>query len=71
MCALRVVLVPLLLICNIAPANRIHTSVVLDSDVAFITLILLLGASNGYLINAAFVYAPKYGFSDEESPTES
>ncbi|OQR73682.1 equilibrative nucleoside transporter 3-like [Tropilaelaps mercedesae] len=59
LCLCRVVLVPLFLICNISPANRVHTSVLLNSDVAYILLMILAGASNGYLCTAAFVYAPK------------
>ncbi|XP_003745283.1 equilibrative nucleoside transporter 3 [Galendromus occidentalis] len=59
LCALRFLLVPLLLFCNIAPKNRVLTPVLLGSDTAFIVLMSVLGASSGYLINAAFVFAPK------------
>src|SRR5688572_10874423 len=60
LCVLRAVLIPLFLICNLSPANRVHTPVLLYSDVAYILLTIIAGSSNGYLCTAAFVYAPKW-----------
>ncbi|XP_022647493.1 equilibrative nucleoside transporter 3-like [Varroa destructor] len=59
LCVARAILIPLFLICNLSPANRVHTSVLLNSDVAYVLFMIIAGASNGYLCTTAFVHAPK------------
>ena len=47
----RLAFIPLLLFCNISPANRHLTQVAFQSDAVFITLNILFSLSNGYIVN--------------------
>ena len=47
----RLAFIPLLLFCNISPANRHLTQVAFQSDAAFISLNILFSLSNGYIVN--------------------
>lgn len=55
---LRIVLVPLILLTNLAPNDRTITPVLLPSDGAFIALIFVLSISNGWLTSVVMVSAP-------------
>ena len=54
----RLSLIPICMLCNAAPTAR-KLPVVFDSDTVFIALVVLLGASVGYLGNLALIQAPK------------
>ena len=54
----RLAFIPLLLLCNIAPGQRQLIPVLMESDTAFIVLMLLLSISNGYLTTIVMVNAP-------------
>ena len=47
----RLAFIPLLLFCNISPANRHLTKVAFQSDAVFIILNILFSLSNGYIVN--------------------
>ena len=47
--ALRIVFLPLFLFSNLATSDRHLTSVLIPSDAAFCTFMLVLAISNGYL----------------------
>lgn len=55
---LRVVFVPLLMRCNVAPANR-STAVLFPSDAAYIGLFAAFSFTGGYLGNVASMLGPK------------
>ena len=55
---LRIGLIPLFMLCNAAPETR-HLPVVLNSDVAFCSLIALLGLSVGYMGNLSLIHGPR------------
>lgn len=57
---LRVVFLPLLMLCNAKPHDRVHLPILLDNDIYPIILISLLGLTNGYLSTLAMVYAPTH-----------
>ena len=46
---LRLVFLPLFLLCNLAPHDRHLTPVIFHSDAVFIVLIIVFGVSNGFL----------------------
>ena len=46
---LRLVFLPLFLLCNLAPFDRHLTPVIFHSDAVFIVLIIVFGVSNGFL----------------------
>uniref|UniRef100_T1IPQ8 Uncharacterized protein n=1 Tax=Strigamia maritima TaxID=126957 RepID=T1IPQ8_STRMM len=54
----RLILIPMLMMCNISKPNR-HLAVMFNDDVIFVVLNLVLGLSNGYLMNLVAIYAPK------------
>jgi hypothetical protein len=54
---LRVVFIPLLLLCNAQP--RHHLPVVMNSDLYYILIIVLFALSNGYLANITLICVPK------------
>lgn len=55
---LRIVFIPLFIICNTAPSDRYYTSVLIPSDTVYIILVLLLSISNGFLTSTVMVAAP-------------
>ncbi|EEC13777.1 equilibrative nucleoside transporter, putative [Ixodes scapularis] len=57
LCIARVLFVPLLLFCNAHPRN--HLPVLLDSDIAFVVIMVLFSLSNGYLTTPALTYGSK------------
>lgn len=54
---LRVVFVPLLMLCNAHP--RKHLPIIFDSDVQFIVLIVFFGLTGGYLCTIILTQGPK------------
>ncbi|XP_003745284.1 equilibrative nucleoside transporter 3 [Galendromus occidentalis] len=54
----RVLLIPLLLVCNLNPLKRNVTEVLIRSDEVFALIMLVAGFSNGFLLNAAFKNSP-------------
>ncbi|XP_018565605.1 equilibrative nucleoside transporter 3 isoform X1 [Anoplophora glabripennis] len=54
----RVILFPLILLCNIQPRN--HLPVVFHDDVYFIIFMILLAFSNGYVQNMVIIVLPNY-----------
>lgn len=55
---LRVIGIPLLLICNANP--RQHLPVLIHSDYIYIAIMLVFGLTNGYITNITMICAPKY-----------
>ena len=51
-------LIPLFMYSNVAVSNR-NTSIVFFSDAWYITFVILLGVSNGYIGNIAMMFGPK------------
>ncbi|KAJ9581148.1 hypothetical protein L9F63_023675 [Diploptera punctata] len=66
---LRVVFVPLLLLCNAQP--RSHLPVLIQSDVYYIIIIVLFGLSNGYLANITLICVPRIVDSAEQETASS
>lgn len=66
---LRVVFIPLLLLCNAQP--RHHLPVIMNSDLYYILIIVLFGLSNGYLANITLICVPKIVDSTEQETASS
>ncbi|XP_055945222.1 equilibrative nucleoside transporter 1-like [Argiope bruennichi] len=56
-CALRLVFLPLIMLCNLQP--RYHLPVMLSSDLYYIILMTMLGFTNGYCVAVAMVVGIK------------
>lgn len=56
----RVVFVPLLIVCNVAPTSRVLTNVIFQHDWQYIIIMVLFGLSNGYITTLALTYASKW-----------
>ncbi|GLH05598.1 Equilibrative nucleoside transporter 3 [Gryllus bimaculatus] len=67
--ALRVVFVPLLLLCNAHP--RHHLPVLINSDVYYIIIIVLFALSNGYLANLTLICVPRVVDATEQELASS
>ncbi|KAG8193658.1 hypothetical protein JTE90_024021 [Oedothorax gibbosus] len=57
LCALRFLMFPLIMLCNIHP--RYHLPVLLSSDLYYISFMTLLGLTNGYFVAVAMVVGIK------------
>lgn len=57
---LRVAFLPLLMMCNAKPHDRVHLPILLNNDAYPIALISLLGLTNGYICTLAMVYGPTH-----------
>lgn len=55
----RIVFIPLLLFCNVAPENRSVTAVHFPHIWQYVLIILAFGVTNGYLITVTMAQAPK------------
>ena len=62
----RAGLVPLLLVCNIAPGQRHLLPVLLPSDAAFVCVVAVLALSNGHLTTVVMVAAPARVLAHEQ-----
>jgi len=62
----RLAFIPLFMICNVSPQNRSVTSVVFESDTAYLILMVLFSVSNGYMGNICLSFAPKMLRTPEE-----
>lgn len=60
---LRLVFLPLFLLCNVAPGERLLTPVLIHSDLAYCTFMLVLAISNGYLTRCCLTYFFRLIFS--------
>ena len=56
---LRFAFLPLFLLCNASPANRVHTPIVFDSDAAYLVLMVAFSVSTGYVGTICMMFAPK------------
>ncbi|KAK2707873.1 equilibrative nucleoside transporter 1-like [Artemia franciscana] len=65
----RFLLIPGVMLCNAQP--RKYLPVFFENDFAFILIVALLAASNGYLSTLCFIYAPKRVFSEEQEVAAS
>jgi len=63
---LRLSFIPLFLICNAVPNDRVHTPVVFESDVAYIIIMLLFSLSNGYFSSICMMSAPQICEPEEQ-----
>ena len=59
MATARLSFLPLFLLCNASPKNRYYTSVVFESDTAYLILMVLFSVSSGYIGSACMMFAPK------------
>ncbi|KAK2146729.1 hypothetical protein LSH36_587g01005 [Paralvinella palmiformis] len=59
LCILRVVFIPLFLLCNILPHNQLPQYVAFHNDYAPILIMLFFGMSNGYLGTLCMMYGPR------------
>ena len=55
----RVSLIPVLMLCNVAPSVRSHLEVLLPSDAAFVFFVAIFSFSDGYINNVAMMFGPK------------
>lgn len=56
---LRIVFIPLFLFCNLRPAKRGLTSVLFESDIAYILIMAMFSISNGYLSSMCMISGPQ------------
>ena len=56
---LRFVFLPLFLFCNLDPDNRGLTSVLFESDIAYIVIMMLFSISNGYVGSICMISGPQ------------
>jgi len=63
--------IPLFLFCNIRPAERGLTSVLFESDVAYIIIMLLFSVSNGYIGSICMICGPQVVRSEEAQTAAS
>jgi equilibrative nucleoside transporter 1/2/3 len=68
---LRICFIPLFVICNAMPGNRSLTPVLLESDTAYIIIMLLFSTTNGYLGSICMMGAPQVVLSDEAQTAAS
>uniref|UniRef100_A0A1B6CLN8 Equilibrative nucleoside transporter 3 n=1 Tax=Clastoptera arizonana TaxID=38151 RepID=A0A1B6CLN8_9HEMI len=54
---LRIVFVPLILLCNAQP--RHHLPVLIHADYIYVLIVIIFGLSNGYIANIVFICVPK------------
>ncbi|XP_067010202.2 equilibrative nucleoside transporter 3 isoform X2 [Anabrus simplex] len=66
---LRVVFIPLLLLCNAQP--RHHLPIMIGSDLYYILIIVLFAISNGYLANITLICVPRVVDSTEQETASS
>jgi equilibrative nucleoside transporter 1/2/3 len=55
----RIGFIPLFLICNVLPEGRVLTSVLLESDIAYILIMAAFSLTNGYLGSLCMINAPQ------------
>ncbi len=60
----RIGFIPLFLICNVLPEGRVLTSVLLESDIAYILIMAAFSLTNGYLGSLCMINAPQVIFSN-------
>ncbi|XP_046388448.1 equilibrative nucleoside transporter 2 [Ischnura elegans] len=65
----RIVFIPLLLLCNAQPRNNLP--VLIDSDIAYIAIMILFALSNGYLANISLVLVPRCVDASEQEAAAS
>ncbi|XP_075224415.1 equilibrative nucleoside transporter 1 [Lycorma delicatula] len=65
----RVVFIPLLMVCNAQP--RHHIPVLIYNDYVYITIILFFGLTNGYLANITMITVPKIVHPHEQETASS
>jgi hypothetical protein len=58
-CGYRIGFIPLFLICNVLPEGRVLTSVLLESDIAYILIMAAFSLTNGYLGSLCMINAPQ------------
>ena len=61
-CGYRIGFIPLFLICNVLPEGRVLTSVLLESDIAYILIMAAFSLTNGYLGSLCMINAPQVIF---------
>jgi len=67
----RLVFLPLFLFCNIRPDARSLSSVMFESDVAYIIIMLLFSVSNGYIGSICMMSGPQLVRSEEAQTAAS
>merc|ERR1719452_343380 len=67
----RFVFLPLFLFCNISPTDRNLSSVMFESDVAYIIIMLLFSVSNGYVGSICMMSGPQMVRGEERGTAAS
>ena len=67
----RLMFIPLFLFCNIRPTERGITSVVFESDTAYIIIMMLFSITNGYIGSVCMISAPQIVRGEEASTAAS
>ena len=68
---LRFVFLPLFLFCNLDPDNRGLTSVLFESDIAYIVIMMLFSISNGYVGSVCMISGPQIVRGEEAGTAAS
>jgi len=68
---LRFVFLPLFLFCNVDPDNRGLTSVLFESDTAYIVIMMLFSISNGYVATNCMISGPQIVRGEEAGTAAS
>lgn len=68
---LRFAFIPLFLMCNVSPQNRPEFPVVLESDAAYIVIMILFSVSNGYIASISMMSAPQICKPEERQTASS
>merc|ERR1719154_432640 len=68
---LRFVFLPLFLFCNVDPDNRGLTSVLFESDTAYIVIMMLFSISNGYVGSICMISGPQIVRGEEAGTAAS
>ena len=55
---IRIGLLPIILLSNIAPGNR-QTLILFDSDIVFILSFAMLALTDGFILNLVMMFGPK------------
>jgi hypothetical protein len=62
---LRLICVPLIMLCNLAPTDR-DLPVLIDSDIGFVLLMSIFSLSDGYIVNMTLMFGPKAGKEEHQ-----
>jgi equilibrative nucleoside transporter 1/2/3 len=64
--AVRLVFIPLFMLCNAIPEQRAHLPILIESDYAYMVLMVLFSVSNGYICSVGMMSAPQICKPEEQ-----